>query len=302
MFPAVAVLALGCGPTAAPPRAEISRGLWKAFSGAEAYRHCEALVACGPRPAGAPALETSRRYLEEQFRSAGWEVRRQAFVAETPVRPVEFVNLRARWAGVSWDRPVGVLVGSHYDTKAFERIRFVGANDGGSSTGALVEMARVLATRPELARQVELVCFDGEEAVESYTATDGLYGSRHYAREITRRQRERDRPRAVVILDMIGDPDLRVELPSDTPRALGDGLFAAARELGFGDSFGRRATPVTDDHVPFQMEGVPAIDIIDLDFAPWHTSGDTMEQVSARSLEIVGQTVMWFLERDLLVP
>ncbi|RFC41886.1 MAG: Zn-dependent amino- or carboxypeptidase, M28 family [Verrucomicrobia bacterium] len=227
---------------------------------------------------------------------------RQGFTEATPLRPVEFVNLRARFGTGDFGPPVRVLIGSHYDTKIFPSIRFVGANDGGSSSGALLEMARVLALRPGLAKSVELVFFDGEEAVQDYTATDGLYGSRYYAREITRRQRPSSRPQAVVILDMIGDPDLKVQIPSDTPRQLAEGLFAAAKEAGTSAHFGWMATPITDDHAPFQREGVPAIDLIDLDFAPWHTSRDTMEQVNADSLEIVGRTALLFVERHLPAP
>ncbi len=286
-----------CGPSGSPGN-EIQEPLWPMFSGENAYRHCAALVDFGPRPAGSPSLERSRAYLTDQLREVGWEVSRQAFDEPTPNGTIGFVNVRARFgAGADlWDKPVQVLVGSHYDTKYFERIRFVGANDGGSSSAALLEMARVLGERPDLAARVELVFFDGEEAFESYTATDGLYGSRKYAREITRRQRPKDQPRAVIILDMIGDKDLHVKIPSDTPRDLAEKLFAAAREVGTESLFGRRSTPVMDDHVPFQLEGVPAINLIDLDYGPWHTSGDTMDQISAESLEAVGRTAVCFLE------
>lgn len=304
LLPVVALLLAGCdADNAINYRFDPAHPVWPGFSGETARKHCAALVEFGPRPSGSPALERSRGYLESQLKISGWTVERQTFTAETPLRPVEFVNLRARFGpGVSFAKPVPVIIGSHYDTKYFTDIRFVGANDGGSSTGALLEMARVIATNPPLAASVELVFFDGEEAIKDYTATDGIYGSRHYAREITRRQRLSDRPRAVLVLDMIGDPDLSVRLPSDTPRHLADGLFEAARDAGTTAYFGRRSTPVLDDHEPFGIEGVPAIDLIDLDFGPWHTSGDTMEQVSAQSLETVGRTALLFLERHLLAP
>ena len=299
----VGLLVTGCGQNPGSDyRYAPERAVWSSFSGEKAREHCAALVAFGPRPSGSPALERSRGYLEAQLKAVGWTVLRQTFVADTPTRPVEFVNLRARFGTVPFDRPVPVLIGSHYDSKYFPNIRFLGANDGGSSSGALLEMARVMAANPALASSVELVFFDGEEAVKEYSATDGLYGSRHYAREVTRRQAVRDRPKAVLVLDMIGDPDLYVRLPSDTPQALADGLFAAAQEAGTKEWFGRRPTPILDDHAPFQLEGVPAIDLIDLDFGPWHTSGDTLDQVSARSLEIVGRTALLFLERHLLAP
>lgn len=283
-------------------RFDPNHAVWSSFSGEKARDHCAALVEFGPRPAGSPALERSRVYLEKQLTALGWTVQRQVFTAATPLRSVEFVNLRARFGQTPFSEPVRVLIGSHYDTKYFENIRFVGANDGGSSSGALLEMARVMAANPALASAVELVFFDGEEAVKEFSDTDGIYGSRYYAREIVRRQPKRDRPKAVLVLDMIGDPDLYVRLPSDTPPALADGLFQAATDAGTRSSFGLRPTPILDDHQPFQVEGVPSIDLIDLDFGPWHTSGDTMDQVSAQSLEIVGRTALLFLERHLLAP
>lgn len=290
------------GAGAAGYRYDSSNVVWSQFSGERAHQHCAALVEFGPRPAGSPALERARGYLESQLKAGGWTVERQTFTEPTPLRPIEFVNVRARFGTDDFKKPVRVILGSHYDTKYFPNIRFTGANDGGSSSGALLEIARVLALRPGLAQCIELVFFDGEEAVEDYTATDGVYGSRYYAREITRRQKPAERPGAVVILDMIGDPDLHVRIPSDTPRDLAEGLFAAAQEAGTSVYFGWASTPITDDHAPFQREGVPAIDLIDLDFAPWHTSGDTMSQVSPLSLETVGRTALLLVERHLVAP
>lgn len=301
----IALLSGACQPVgggAGDVHFDPGQAVWSNFSGEAARRHCAALVGFGPRPSGSPALERARVYLETQLKAAGWTVERQTFTEPTPRRQVEFVNLRARFGTVDFKKPVRVIIGSHYDTKYFPDIRFTGANDGGSSSGALLEIARVVALRPVLAQRMELVFFDGEEAVEDYTATDGLYGSRHYAREITRRQKPGERPRAVVILDMIGDPDLHVRIPSDTPRDLAEGLFAAARDAGTASYFGWSATPITDDHAPFQREGVPAIDLIDLDFAPWHTSGDAMEQVSSQSLEAVGRSALLFVEQHLVPP
>jgi len=277
------------------------------FSAENAYRHVEAQVALGPRPSGSRAIRRTADYLVGELEDHGWLVKRQSFEDRTPIGTLPFTNLRARFplenpSKSPWERPVAVLVGSHYDTKYFTDVRFVGANDGGSSTGILLEMARVIAARPALARQLELIFFDGEEAIESFSATDGLYGSRHYARTITRRQPTGNRPRAVVILDLLGEKDLNVQVPSDTPRHLRQALFTAADELGYGSYFGVYPSPITDDHVPFQNEGIPAIDIIDLDFRAWHTSRDTLEQVDPRSLEITGRTSLLFLEKYLFRP
>jgi hypothetical protein len=151
-------------------------------------------------------------------------------------------------------------------------IRFVGANDGGSSTGALLEMARVLATAPDLAPRVELVFFDGEEAVRDYgpaeTGPDGLIGSRHYARAL------RDNGRAAqfrfaIVWDMIGDADLTVTLPRDTAAELAGGIFTAAEALGARRNFGYAKGEFIDDHTPLQVIArIPAMDIIDFDYPP----------------------------------
>src|SRR5947208_12198794 len=154
--------------------------LWENFSGEKAFAHVQHLVDLGPRPAGSEALEKSRLYIIEQLKSAGWTVTRSEFSDQTPCGKMTFVNLIARFGTRKKKDAAQFLLCSHYDTKTFETIRFVGANDGGSSTGLLLETARVLATEPMLARKVELVFFDGEEAFEEFNDTDGLYGSRHF--------------------------------------------------------------------------------------------------------------------------
>lgn len=286
-------------------RYEAAKAVYHKFSGDLALAHVEELVAFGPRPAGSEPLEASRKYLEQRLIEVGWTTERQVFQDDTPLGKVTFVNLRARFLGNGvpsevWQRLVSVLVGSHYDTKKYSNIRFVGANDGGSSTGALLEIARVAAFRPPLARRLELVFFDGEEAFDpNITATDGLYGSRYYARRL-RRMEETLRPQMGVILDMIGDKDLNVGVPADSPLRLYQDLMKAAQDLGYERFFGKHGTPILDDHVPLNQAGVPTIDIIDLDYDPWHTEGDTMDQVSAESLRTVGSTALLMIEKYLL--
>lgn len=276
-------------------------------SGKKAYAHVEAMVAMGPRPSGSQAIERNWVYLEKELKSVGWETKRQDFEAETPIGPIQFSNIRARFVGSGtpeklWDRRAYILVGSHYDTKRYTNFRFVGANDAGSSTGLLLEMARVAASRPDFAENFELIFFDGEEAIVDFDENDGIYGSRHYARKLIRRMDTRMRPQYVVILDMVGEKKLSITLPADTPKFLANTLREAADELGTRRYFGVWPTNILDDHVPFQDEGIAAIDIIDFDFKAWHTAKDTMDQVSAESLEIVGQTSMRFLELLLTKP
>src|ERR1700745_563937 len=156
----------GCSLRSAP--------LWENFSGEKAFAHVQHLVDLGPRPAGSEALEKSRLYIIEQLKSAGWTVARSEFSDQTPRGKMTFVNLIARFGTSEKKEAAQFLLCSHYDTKTFDAIRFVGANDGGSSTGLLLELARVIGQHPNLARKIELVFFDGEEAYEQFSETDGL--------------------------------------------------------------------------------------------------------------------------------
>src|SRR6266581_1503280 len=149
--------------------------IWEEFSGEKAFAHVQRLVDFGPRPAGSKALEKSRDYIEDQLRRSGWQVTRQAFSDDTPRGKIQFVNLITQFSGQGNASSSLFLLCSHYDTKMFDTIRFVGANDGGSSTGVLLELARVISQQPSLAKKIELVFFDGEEAFVQFSETDGLY-------------------------------------------------------------------------------------------------------------------------------
>jgi len=271
-----------------------SAPLWENFSGEKAFAHVQHLVDLGPRPAGSEALEKSRLYIIEQLKSAGWTVARSEFSDQTPSGKVTFVNLIARFGTGEKKEAAQFLLCSHYDTKTFDTIRFVGANDGGSSTGLLIEMARVLALSPPLAAKIELLFFDGEEAFENFTATDGLYGSRHFAQELHDSGKAKS-VRGGILFDMIGDKSLDVTLPSDSPAALTRNIFAAADALGQRAYFTYLDRGMTDDHTPLNEIGIPVIDLIDFDFPPWHTAADTLDKISAESLEIVGRVALYDL-------
>ena len=275
-----------CGSRTAP--------FWENFSGEKAFAHVQHLVALGPRPAGSEALEKSRLYIIEQLKSAGWTVTRSEFSDQTPRGKMTFVNLIAHFGANEKKEAAQFLLCSHYDTKTFETIRFVGANDGGSSTGLLVEMARVLAMSPSLAAKIKFLFFDGEEAFENFTATDGLYGSRHFAEEL-RDSGNAKSVRGGILFDMIGDKSLGVTLPPDSPPALTRNIFAAADALGQRAHFTYLGDGMTDDHTPLNEIGIPVIDLIDFDFPPWHTAEDTLDKISAESLEIVGRVALYDL-------
>jgi Zn-dependent M28 family amino/carboxypeptidase len=264
--------------------------IWTEVSGAEALAHVQKLVDFGPRPAGSEAISKARSYIKEQLKVFGWNVTEQAFADKTPRGEVNFVNLIARFGDSA--KP-NFLLCSHYDTKIFDTFRFVGANDGGSSTGLLLELARVLALNPTLAEKIELVFFDGEEAVQNFSDTDGIYGSRHFARELAKNGAAKSF-RGGILLDMIGDRELKVTIPPNSPPGLARDIFASADALKVRDRFTYFEQPVTDDHTPLNAAGIAVIDLIDFRFDYWHTAGDTIDKVSAQSLQIVGSVAVYY--------
>ena len=272
--------------------------IWEDFSGDRALAHVQRLVDLGPRPPGSEAIEKSRDYIENQLRLTGWQVTRQAFTHDTPRGKIRFVNLIARFRAQGSTAP-SFLLCSHYDTKTFDTIRFVGANDAGSSTGLLLELARVLGKHPNLAAKVELVFFDGEEAYENFSETDGLYGSRYFARQLADAKTGKQF-RGGILFDMVGDRSLNITLPTDSPVEMARDIFASADALKLRSYFSYFDREMTDDHTPLNAIGIPTIDVIDFDFAWWHTAGDTIDKLSAQSLQIVGSVAAYYLSEFAL--
>ena len=311
---AVIFACTGCSPNKAGDdkpgsAAEIPPRLWEQFSGENALKEVRQQVDIGPRPSGTAALAEARARITESLRQSGWEVAPQEFEhAPVPKQgAMSFINLIARFpADKSQPASSGaqtVIIGSHYDTKRMDSVRFVGANDGGSSTGALLELARVLAKAPALASRIELVFFDGEEAIVQFgppeTGPDGLVGSRYYAQQLHDSGRAKQFKFGIV-WDMIGDADLTVTLPRDTPPALSGTLFEGAEALGVRGNFGFATGEITDDHSPLNLIAkISAMDVIDFEYPPWHTSTDTLDKLSAASLETVGRVTLWMLVKEL---
>jgi len=267
--------------------------IWEEFSGEKALAHVQRLVDLGPHPGGSEAIEKARDYIERQLRHSGWQVTRQSFTDDTPRGKTHFVNLIARFAGDASPASPSLLLCSHYDTKLFDTIRFVGANDGGSSTGLLLELARVLGQQPSLARKVELAFFDGEEAYENFSDTDGLYGSRYFASQLQGEGAKQFR--GGILFDMVGDHSLGITLPPDSPSAIAHDVFAAAEALKVRKYFSYLDRNLVDDHAPLNAIGIPTIDLIDFDYPSWHTADDTMDKISAQSLQIVGSVALYYL-------
>ena len=267
--------------------------IWEEFSGEKALLHVQHLVDLGPHPVGSDAIEKAREYIEAQLRHSGWQVTRQGFTDETPRGKVRFVNLIARFSGDGNAAAPSFLLCSHYDTKLFDAIRFVGANDGGSSTGLLLELARVIGGRPNMARKIELVFFDGEEAYENFSETDGLYGSRYFAKQLEADGAKQFR--GGILFDMIGDRSLDITLPADSPPAMARDIFAAAEALKLRNYFSYLDRDLIDDHAPLNAIRIPTIDIIDFDYTWWHTADDTLDKISAQSLQITGSVALYYL-------
>jgi Zn-dependent M28 family amino/carboxypeptidase len=271
--------------------------IWEEFSGEKALTHVQRLVDFGPRPSGSQAIEKSRHYIEDQLRRFGWQVTRQAFTDNSPRGKVQFVNLIAQFPSQGNAAPLFLLC-SHYDTKTFDAIKFVGANDGGSSTGLLLELARVIALHPNLAAKTELVFFDGEEAYDHFSETDGLYGSRYFARQLQGTRAKQFR--GGILFDMVGDSSLDVTLPADSSPEMARDIFAAAEALKLRSYFTYLDREMIDDHSPLNAIGIPTIDVIDFDYSWWHTAGDTIDKISAQSLQIVGSVALYYLSEFAL--
>ena len=288
-FALVVLLGASCGGSRQPQPIP-----WQQYNGQRAYEHVQKLVGYGPRPVASEALGQAATYIKAQLEDDGLTVDEQVFVAQTPLGPKQFRNIVAK-THVQQGGPGRVIIlGSHYDTKIFTNLTFVGANDGGSSTGALLEMARVATDQPNL----WFVFFDGEEAMVQYSNEDGFWGSKFFVEDLKGKDQVQQ-IKAMVLLDMIGDKNLNVTVTGSILQP----VFDAARSAGFRDYFSYGGNGILDDHVPFMRAGIPAVDLIDFEFgsAPgrndyWHTDKDTLDKISARSLEIVGQSALRLIE------
>ena len=280
----------------------IGAGIWFTANhnspGKAALDHTGEILNFGPRPPASDALKLVRAYVMTKLSAYGWIVTEQSFERITPVGTVHFTNLRARFPNPGetnpWPRPVEGILSAHIDSKPSKDNLFVGADDSASCVGAILEIARILATsQPDQARRIELAFFDGEEALsgemtsdEGPIPTDGLWGSRAYA-NLWRSASQK--PRFGILLDMVGHKNLSIRLPGDTPAFLKTACLDAATKENARDHFGMSPRPtIGDDHVPINMVGIPTIDICGYydEFPWWHTAGDNFDNLSADSLDI----------------
>ncbi len=259
------------------------------FDGLRAYRYTVRATDFGPRPPGSTAHAKLLAWLKHKLAGTAWTT--PTFTAHTPDGPLPMTNLIARFPGT---RPGIIVIGGHYDTLS-HRPHFVGANDGGSSTGILLALADHFRTHPPQGPSVWLVWLDGEEAIRDWVGSDHTYGSRELARR-WRNNGTASRIRAVLTLDMIGDRDLGVARDTNATPWLMKLVCREAQRIGAGPDFCNYAEAIEDDDTEFRAVGLPAVDIIDFHYGPfnayWHTSQDTLDKISPRSFRIVGSVVL----------
>jgi len=273
------------------------------IDGARAKAHVQALVDCGERPAGSAQLIKARDYLSGELTKLGLSPKVQTFTH--PAAPnITFNNLYVEIPGTRKGDDRVLVLGSHYDTKITHghpdeahNFEFVGANDGGSSSGLLVELAGYFKNHP-LACTLVCVWFDGEESIPfDWDDNRALFGSKHFRDSLKARAGNRDLSEYVpvmVLLDMVGNKDLAITRDDASAPELIAVVERTAGELGYGQYFFKTGWEVKDDHVPFKNLGVRVLDLIQ--FGPptppwWHKQNDTMDLISAESLAIVGHVV-----------
>jgi hypothetical protein len=276
-----------------------------AFNGERALEHVKKQLAIGPRVAGSPESARTRDYIVSQLKGFGLAVRTDEFKVLTPFGSKSMVNLTAEIPGESNEI---LMLASHYDSKFFKDMRFVGANDPGTSVGTLMELARVLSAsqqKPKLTYW--LVFFDGEESFceqweqcqnanaddPKNPLPDNTYGSRQFVAQLQGKN-EISRVRALILLDMMGSKNLELGRDTLSSRWLQDIVWQTAKDLGYGKVFVDRPEGVGgDDHEPFLRAGIDSLDLIQLsNYQYWHRADDTIDKVSAQSMKIVGEVVL----------
>jgi glutaminyl-peptide cyclotransferase len=257
------------------------------FDGKRAFAHVAKQVSFGPRPSGSQALANLQEYLESELKSYGCNVETDDFGSDTPIGRVRMKNILAKIPG---EKPGIILLGTHYDTLLMNN--FVGADDGGSSTAVMLELARLLC--PQRGKYaVWIAFFDGEEAMKSWSATDSRYGSRQMAARLSS-SGDIKRIRVFLLADIVGGRTAQFLRESSSNPALIDLVWDTAARLGYSALFLNDTTAAQDDHDSFMSRGVPAVDVIG-DFVHngyWHTPQDALDKISGRTLATVGHVFL----------
>jgi glutaminyl-peptide cyclotransferase len=271
--------------TAPPQAADVAPSPDKTdgFDGNRAFAHVAKQVGFGPHPSGSPAIAQVQEYLLSELKSYGCPVETDDFSADTPGGRLKMKNILVKIPG---EKPDIILLGTHYDTKKMEN--FVGADDAGSSTAVMLELARLLC--PHHGRYAVWIAFlDGEEAVKDWSETDGRYGSRQMAARLAA-SGDLKKIRAFLLADIVGGRTAQFPRESSSTPALIDLVWNTAARLGYSSIFLNESSEAQDDHDSFMRRGVPAVDVIG-DFVHngyWHTPQDALDKISPKTLAIVG--------------
>jgi Zn-dependent M28 family amino/carboxypeptidase len=262
------------------------------FDGKRAYAHVAKQVSFGPRPAGSPAIAKTQEYILAELKSYGCTAEVDSFTSDTPAGRLPMKNILVKIPG---DKPGVILLGTHYDTKRLEN--FVGADDGGSSTGVMLELARLLCSQHGR-YAVWIAFFDGEEAVrQEWKDPDNCYGSREMAARFAI-SGDLAKIKAFLLADIVGTRTPHFKRETYSTKALVDLVWGVAKKLGYGDIFIDESSAVEDDHQSFLKRNVPSVDVIDLDNGPggdvyyWHTPQDSLDKISPKTLAIVGHVFL----------
>jgi hypothetical protein len=257
------------------------------FDGQRAFALVAKQVGFGPRPSGSQAIVKLQDFLLAELQGYGCTVETDNFSAGTPVGRLTMKNFLVKIPG---QKPGIILLGTHYDTKLLDK--FVGADDAGSSTAVMLEIARVLCKqRGKYA--VWIAFFDGEEAVKEWSDTDGRYGSRQMAAKLAM-SGDLKKVKAFLLADIVGGRNPVFKREADSTKWLVDLVWGTARNLGYTNSFVEDSAEVQDDHDPFLKREVPSADVIN-DFLAtgyWHTPQDTLDKISGKTLGIVGHVFL----------
>lgn len=292
-FAVISFMLSGCQPE------EASAPLL-AFDGQRAFAEVEALVAFSPRDAGTSNGWKAAKHIFQRLEAFGVEAEMDTFVDMTPTGEKTMINVVGMIPG---KKEKWIILGSHFDTMPGID-NFQGANDSGSSTGVLLELARQMSESkivPDIG--IIFAFFDGEEGIAGYIPGDGLHGSRYMARQLLETG-DHKKIKAMILLDMVGDKDLKFTIPHNSSRTLIQETLKAAHAVGHRENFTLSRTIITDDHVPFLTIGIPAIDLIDFKYGSepglndhWHTEADSLQNISKASLEITGNVTLQLLKQ-----
>lgn len=260
------------------------------FSGENAYNHCKNIVDLSPRVSGTESHKKVRIYIKNEIESNNLKVIEDIFTAKTPIGDIEMENISTIIKG-SEGNGNKIILTAHYESKYFKNEKFLGANDNASGVAVLLELLKSIKEK-KYKYDIEFLFLDGEEAFANWSEKDSLYGSTRYVSQIE----NPEKIKAVILLDMVGEKNIKIDFDMNSSPDLTDILIKSALELNLSSCLSKRFICIEDDHVPFILRDIPAIDIIDFEYDDWHTKKDDMENISSKSLKNVGLITIKMLD------